>query len=51
MEKNINNCNIVAKCKKSKGGNEYYAVFLIVDDTEIFLNYISKKTFDEINEK
>lgn len=51
MEKNINNCNIVAKKKTSKSGHDYYAVFLIVDNTEIFINYITKKTFDEINQK
>lgn len=51
MEKNINNCNIVAKQKTSKNGREYYAVFLVVDNTEIFINYITKKTFDEITQK
>lgn len=51
MEKNINNCNIVAKKKTSQKGKDFYAVFLVLDNVEIFLNYISKKTFDEINEK
>lgn len=45
---NINDCQLIVEKKKSKNGNEYTALYLVVKEVKIFLTFINSKDYEKI---